>query len=230
MKKIALSAAALLSATAANAHYLWIEQPEEGNAVVRFGEFNEGLIEQSPGRMDEMPSVEAFAGDKPLTVTSLPHGFLLSTKVGKEGLTAHEGDYAVKDWRANGIGLAKPMYYARFGPTSMPRLDLDIVAAATGGAVQIFLHGRPLSLASVNIYAPNGWSRSERADKDGRLTIITPWRGQYVLEVIHAEVAPGSFKGVAYDIVRHRATLTLIENAGAETFAVRRSPHVAQPY
>ncbi len=224
MKKLVLSAAALLSATAANAHYLWIEQPDEGNAVVRFGEFNEGLIERSPGRMDEMPSVEAFAGNKPLTVATRPEGFLLSVKAGSEGLTAREGDYAVKDWRANGIGFAKPMYYARFGPASTPSLDLDIIAAATGGAVWIYLHGKPLPSAAVNIYAPNGWSRSERADKDGRLMIAMPWRGQYVLEVIHAEAAPGTFSGAAYDVVRHRATLTLVQSAGVTTFAIPRLP------
>ena len=211
---------ALLTTTSANAHYLWIEQPAEGNAIIRFGEYNDGLIERSPGRMEEMPSVEAFQGNKPLAVSSSPNGFQLSAKAGREGLTAREGDYAVKDWRANGIGLAKPMYYARFGPATAPSLDLDVVAAATGGTVQIFLKGKPLSAASVNIYAPNGWSRSERADTEGKLTITTPWRGQYVLEVIHAENKPGSFNGAAYDVIRHRATLTLVQSNGSATFTI----------
>lgn len=220
--KYLIVVAALLHPTTANAHYLWIEQPAEVSAVVRFGEYNDGQIERSPGRMDEMPSVEAFAGRNPLPVVKAPDGFLLSVKAGSEGLTAIEDDYAVKDWRANGIGIAKPMYYARFGHASAPSLDLDIVTAPADSAVQVFLHGRPLPSAQVDVHAPNGWSRSLRADREGRLTISTPWRGQYVLEVVHAEAASGTYNGTAYDVIRHRTTLTLVKDTGSATFAIPR--------
>jgi hypothetical protein len=225
MMKFMISTALLLSATTANAHYLWIEQPLKGNAIIHFGEYNEGVIEHSPGRMDEMPSIEAFAGAVPLVVTKEADQFRLSARKGNDAITAQEGDYPVKDWRANGIGLAKPMYYARLGTTSAPTLDLDIVPAADGRSAQIFLHGKPLSSAAFSLHAPNGWSQSGKADKDGKISMAMPWRGQYLVEVIGLEKAPGTYQGAAYDVVRHRATLTLIQSKGATTFAVPLSEH-----
>lgn len=219
------TAALMISASTANAHYLWIEQPAKGNAIIHFGEFNEGVIEHSPGRMDEMPSIDAFAGKTPLKVSKQAKQFLLSARTGTTAITAQELDYAVKDWRASGIGLAKPMYYARFGAATAPTLDLDILPAADGKTAQVFLYGKPLAAAAFSIHAPNGWSQSGKADKDGKITLSQPWRGQYLVEVIAPEKAPGTYNGVAYDVVRHRATLTLLQPKGVATFAVATAKH-----
>ena len=220
-----LAGATLIANTAARAHYLWIEQPATGNAIVHFGEYNEGVIERSPGRMDEMPSIEAFAGQTPLKIAKQASHFTLSAKSAALAVTAQELDYPVKDWRTNGIGLAKPMYYARFAPASAtaaatPLQTLDILPATDRKSVQVWLHGKPLAGASVALHARNGWTKSDKADGEGRLNIAMPWRGQYVVEVIHAERLAGSFGGAAYDVIRHRATLTLVQPIGPVTFAV----------
>ncbi len=228
MMKLMVGIVAMLGASPASAHYLWIEQPALGNAIIHFGEFNEGVIEKSPGRMDEMPSIEAFAGDKPLTVTKQATQYLLSAPTGKTTLTAREDDYVVKDWTASGIGIAKPIYYARFGPGSAgsaPTLDLDIIPAADGKSVQVWLRGKALAGATVALHARNGWSKSDKANAEGRMAIAMPWRGQYVVEVIHAEKQPGVFAGKSYDVIRHRATLTMIQLKGAPTFAVAPPAH-----
>ena len=228
MKKLAYGVSLILAVivpAAANAHYLWIEQPAKGNAIIHFGEFNEGVIEHSPGRMDEMPSVEAFAGPTPLTVSNQHDQFLLSARAGPTAITAQELDYAVKDWRANGIGLAKPMYYARFGAASVPTLDLDIMPAADGTSAQVFLHGKILPSAAYSLHAQNGWSQTGKADAQGKIKLAMPWRGQYLVEVIVAENAVGTYTGTAYDVVRHRATLTLIQTKGAATFTVASANH-----
>ncbi len=215
----------VVGATVANAHYLWIEQPATGNAIIHFGEFNEGVIEHSPGRMDEMPSIEAFAGTTSLSVAKQADRFLLSAPTGGTPITAQELGYPVKDWRANGIGLAKPMFYARFGVAPSPTLDLDILPAADGTSAQIFLHGKPLSSAAYSLHAPNGWSQSGKADADGKISFGLPWRGQYLVEVIQLEKAAGSYRGAAYDVLRHRATLTLTQPKGIATFAVPLASH-----
>jgi uncharacterized GH25 family protein len=225
MKKSLIAAGLMLFSTTANAHYLWIEQPAKGNAIIHFGEYNEGVIEHSPGRMDEMPSIEAFAGAVPLSVMKEANQFRLSARAGGEAVTAQELDYPVKDWRANGIGLAKPVFYARFGASSKPTLDLDIILAADGKSAQIFLHGKPLSSAAFSFHAPNGWSQSGKADKEGKISIAMPWRGQHLVEVIELEKAPGTYQGAAYDVVRHRATLTLMQPRGVPTFAVPLATH-----
>ena len=228
MRKALIAVASLLLTTAANAHYLWIEQPATGNAIIHFGEFNEGMVEKSPGRMDEMPSIEAFAGMVPLTIMKQPSQYLLSARAAQEPVTAQELDYPVKDWTASGIGIAKPMYYARYGPGSAgasPSLDLDVVPATDGKSVQVWVHGKPLAGATVALHARNGWSKTDKADAEGRATIAMPWRGQYVVEVIHAEKLAGSFGGKAYDVIRHRATLTMMQTRGPVTFAVAKPAH-----
>ena len=228
MKNLALSLVAMFGASSANAHYLWIEQPTTGNAIIHVGEFSEGVIEKSPGRMDEMPSIEAFSGPTPVTISKQATHYLLSATAANASVTAQEGDYPVKDWTASGIGIAKPMYYARFGPGSAgatPSLALDIIPAADGKSVQVWLRGKPLAGATVALHARNGWSKSDKADAEGRLAIAMPWRGQYVVEVIHAEKQPGLYDGKSYDIMRHRATLTMIQPKGAPTFAVAPPAH-----
>lgn len=218
-----------LNATAASAHYLWIEQPAQGNALIHFGEFNEGLIEHSPGRMDEMPPIDAFSGDARLTVTKLSDRFALSARSSTNApITAQELGYPVKDWRSSGNGIVKPMFYARYGvvgDTPTARLDLDIVPIADGKSVQVWFRGKPLAAATVNLYAPNGWTKIGKADAVGKFAVTLPWRGQYVFEVIYREAVAGTFGGAGFEAVRHRATLTLAQPNGPSTFAVLPQPH-----
>ncbi|WP_337847893.1 hypothetical protein [Sphingomonas sp.] len=221
--------ASLIGATAANAHYLWIEQPAAGNAIIHFGEFDEGLIERSPGRMDEMPSIDAFSGGVALTVTKLPDHFALSARYSANApVTAQELGDPVKDWRASGNGIVKPMFYARYavvGDAPTARLDLDIVPASDGKSVQVWFHGKPLTGATVNLFAPNGWAKTDKTGADGKLAMTLPWRGYYVAEVIYREAVTGSFRGADYEAVRHRATLTLDQPNGPATFRIMPHDH-----
>src|SRR3546814_4273506 len=46
--------AVLLGVTApVQAHQIWLEQPDGGNATIRFGEFGDNLRETSPGLLDK---------------------------------------------------------------------------------------------------------------------------------------------------------------------------------
>src|SRR5688572_14864175 len=51
----------------AQAHYLWIETGDNGEARIYFGEFNEGKREISGGRLDERDAIEgelvSFSGE-----------------------------------------------------------------------------------------------------------------------------------------------------------------------
>jgi hypothetical protein len=230
LKSVVIAALVTLAPSFANAHYLWFAQQANGAPIIHFGEFNEGLIERSPGRMDEMPAISAFIGTTPLTVTKTASHFALSGIASTSGpITAQELTYPIKDWRANGIGIVKPMYYARFarlGTTATPSLPLDIIPAADGKSVRVYMGTIPLVGATVSFYAPNGWLKSDKTDASGNFAINMPWRGQYVAEVIHLERTAGTFNGGAYEAIRHRATTTLIQTRGAATFPITTTyPH-----
>jgi hypothetical protein len=229
LKSVALLAITTLAPSLANAHYLWFAQQANGTPVIHFGEFNEGLVERSPGRMDEFASISAFAGATPLQVTKTAGHFALSgAMTPTTPLTAQELAYPIKDWRANGMGIVKPMYYARLGrvgSTATPSLPLDIIPSSDGKSLRVYLGNVPMAGATVSFYAPNGWMKSDKTDAQGNLAIATPWRGHYVAEVIHLERTAGTFNGDAYEAIRHRATMTLVQTRGATTFPIAAHYH-----
>lgn len=208
-------------------HYLWIER-DGANARIYFGEVNE-VREQSPGRLDEMvaPRLVSMAADgsaRDWTAERRRGSFAAPGAGAAPNLVATEARYAVQDWTRNGLGIVKPMFYARFSPwpirgeapaSSAMRLDVRPVAGGKS-AVEVLFEGKPLAGAKVVVHAPNGWDQDQKTDDGGRAAVSMPWRGQYVFEVIHKEAARGEFEGKAYEAVRHRATLTVAKRAGVD--------------
>ncbi|MGO4329123.1 DUF4198 domain-containing protein [Cupriavidus sp. 2TAF22] len=224
---LALTCAAFVAP--ARAHYLWLEQ-DKVSAHLYFGEYEEMLRERSPGRLDEMPGPEIRALGRDgqtaaLTASREAGGFRFASQPRGIAVLASEGAYAVKDWTHAGLGVVKPMFYARLigestaaaeVATSMP---LDILPTGSAGEYRVVFRGTPLAAADVRVIASNAWTREATTGKDGLVRFAFPWRGQYILHVIHLERTPGTFDGTAYAAVRHRATATLTIPAGPRTTA-----------
>ena len=218
-------------AAAAQAHYLWIERA--GPAVrVYFGEYEEAVHEHSPGRLDEIPGprlrraadgTDGAGSDLPLARAA--DGFRAAPDgAPRTGLVLIETGVPVKDWSASGIGVVKPMYYARHASGAAavdPVLPLDVVPTGRAGAFRVTFRGEPLAKAKVTVVAPNGWSQEAGTDADGRLALALPWRGQYLVQAVHREPAPGEHAGARYEAVRHRMVLTIDHPSGAATFTPR---------
>lgn len=225
---MALALAATLLSAPVQAHYLWLEQDKAGGHLY-FGEYEEMLRERSPGRLDEMPAPEIRAVGRDGQATAIaatrePGGFAFARPSRDATVVATEGGYAVKDWTRAGIGIVKPMFYARLvGVTPTPAaqaanaMPLDIVPTGTAGEFRVMFRGAPLARTDVRIIAPNAWTREATSGKDGLVRFTFPWRGQYILHVVHLERTPGTFGGAPYEAVRHRATATLNVPGGART-------------
>ena len=216
----AILASALLALPAA-AHYLWIESEKPGEARVNYGEFNEGVVEKAGARLDERDGIEGWiltpdAGKSPLKFEKQPDHFATKLPSVSGWVLAQDLKGIVMDWTQYGIGVVKPMFYARAAAgtspeAASPALTLDIVPVANEPLTyQVFFQGNPLSKAKGNTYAPNQWMQEFATDENGKFTIITPWTGRYVLELIHLEKAPGEFQGVAYEALRHRVTFSFL--------------------
>lgn len=219
--KIPTLLCSLILSTFAQAHYLWIESEASDDARVFFGEFNEGVIEKSGGRLDERNATQGWllpegSEKKPLVLEKLADHFV--SKIGKSSgwLLVSDSENPVMDWRVHDIGLVKPMYYARAAvdnrPTATePTLALDVLpVAGSPQTFQVFFQGKPLPGAKGHTYAPNLWMQEFKTDDEGKFTIATPWTGRYVLNVIYKEPAPGEFKGKPYDAIRHRTTYSFV--------------------
>ena len=229
-KRAALILAALCALpTVAQAHYIWIERGAN-TARLYFGEVAE-VREQSPGRMDDIRAPKAWAlgaavpgsggADHALSVERTQHYFTLDGSLTPQ-LIARETNYPVKDWSASGLGIVKPMFYARhsawplkqaIAPATELPLDIQPVLGSTDTFLVLF-NGKPLANTKLAIYAPNDWQQDHKTDDAGRVRLALPWRGQYVLEAIHKELQAGEFEGKPFDTIRHRATLTVVQARG----------------
>jgi hypothetical protein len=210
----------LAAALPAAAHYIWIERDETLHARLYFGEYQEQEREVSGGRLDEIKGPRAWLLDESskrqeIKVARKDNHFdfgVIPNRVSP--VIAEELGYEVKDWSKHGIGIVKPMFYARFSPllrraAAKPELVLDILPEnGEPNSFIVYFRNAPLAKAKIMIYAPNFWMQEHPTDENGRVKITTPWPGQYVLEVINVEKQPGEFQGQKFDAFRHRATLT----------------------
>lgn len=224
LKGLLATVCALAGLQSASAHYLWIERQGQ-EATVYFGEFEESARERSPGRLDEMPSPQAqvlsASGAKHVALQKRSHGFAFSSAGGgQQALIVEEGAVGVKDWTAAGIGIVKPFFYARHQSLNgadaapSPLLTLDIVPTRDEGVFQVFFRGKPLPKADVKIVAPNTWAQEGKTAADGLVRLPMPWKGQYILQVVHLEKGSDTYEGKAYQAKRHRATLTVVSPRG----------------
>jgi hypothetical protein len=222
-----VAVACLVAATHANAHYLWIERGSTGHRL-HFGEAEMLLKEKSPGRLDGFQAPHALAIDTasttpaPIPMTRAGDHFALKTKPNAQAVVVSEESMAVRDLSKNGLGRAKTNYYARFARSGVVDgqgflLPLDAITAESQGSrvMTIMYRGRPLKGAKVQVIALNTWMQEHEAQADGTVQIHTPWRGQYVIHVLHVDKTAGEFGGQNYDSLRNHYTLTFVQNKGA---------------
>ncbi|MFC7513407.1 hypothetical protein ACFQUU_00165 [Herbaspirillum sp. GCM10030257] len=206
----------------AQAHYLWLELAGE-NAILSYGELEEGAREKSPGKLDTIqhPKVIVLAGQKMLDAAPvrMPDHFLISAVQQQSTVLAKEEATEVRDLSKYGLGIAKTNYYARVGRLAAPVtaggawLALDI--GPQGGSIfSVLYHGKPLPSVKVQVIAPNTWVQEHTADQQGRVKINTPWRGQYVVHILHVDGASGEFADKRYQSLRNHFTYSLFVEDG----------------
>jgi len=229
MKHLSFTLVVLGCTTAAHAHQVWVEQPADQNAVIRFGEFGENLREASPGLLDNFgkPTAILIAGktERSADAVKSADGFTLPFRAGDgEVIVAEDqgvrlrkfkqGDREVTSW------FRPAARYATGFAAQEPRLALDIVPADQPGAFKVFFKGQPLPKATVTVVVQSGWSKEARSDDQGAVSFDLPWKGSYVLEVSHIDRTPGERAGAngpeAYDGINHVTTLHVAKADGVE--------------
>ncbi|MDR2031350.1 MAG: DUF4198 domain-containing protein [Azoarcus sp.] len=224
LSKILCAGIAVLGLCAtAQAHQIWLEQPEGENAVIRFGEFGENLRETSPGLLDHFgsPAARLFAkGEaKPLAPVKAATGFTLPVKLAPgESLTAEEPAFPIRVFKREEREVRSGYWpAARFitdFSTRTPSLALDIVPTGKPGVFRLTFRERPLPGTEVQILVQSGWSKRARTNAEGEVTFDLPWQGQYVVEASHTDRTPGERQGEKYDGIHYVTTLTLVQPAG----------------
>lgn len=219
--KALLSTSLLFAAGAALAHAVWIERDAKGVSLY-YGEYDEAKRESSPGRLDDIGMPRVFVSDSAASGQKGAHGWRYAAAARGAELRAEVLESPVRDWRKQGIGIVKPLFYARYAGAAdaqKPAAELDLVPTGKAAEFQLFLKGQPLPGIKVVVVAPNGWTREVKSDAEGRIEAEMPWRGVYVLEATHVVPESGEYNGVAYEARRMRSTLSYHQTKGPATFA-----------
>ena len=213
--------AALFACGTAQAHYIWLEADDTG-ARLYFGEADVLVKEKSPGKLDNIKSPQAFtvdaAGKRTGTALERKQQYFAAASGKYAALVASEESLDVRDLSKSNLGIAKPNYYARNGQPAADAasaLPLD-VAAGGANSFTVLYRGQPLKDAKLEVIAPNTWVQEHTTDANGAVRINTPWRGQYVLHVLHVDRTPGEFGGKKYDNVRSHFTYSFMKPDGAD--------------
>lgn len=219
---VALACGLLLATGTARAHYLWLEADEAG-ARVCYGEAEADLREKSPGKLDSMnvPRVLALQGNgsTSLPVNRTAGHFAVAGGSPTMTLLATEESAGIRDLSKYGFGMAKSNYYARHGLPRSQEAEAGLVLDVAGrnpNQLTVLYRGRPVKDAKVEVIAPNTWIQEHKVDAQGNVTINTPWRGRYVVHVLHVDSTPGVFEGKRYDTLRNHFTYSFYQVAGAD--------------
>lgn len=217
---------ALCVAGAAQAHYLWIE-PGDTGARLYYGEADLLLMEKSPGKLDNIKAPQAFVPDaisgKPsmATISRAAEYFAIAGNQGAPAILVTEESLEVRDLSKHGLGLAKSNYYARHGQPGISGnggsapLTLDVQGRGPN-ALTVLYRGQPLKDAKLEVIAPNTWVQEHKTDAQGTVEINTPWRGRYVVHILHVDQTPGEFADKKYEALRNHFTYTFIKAEGAD--------------
>ena len=198
---------ALLAASGlAQAHFVWIDPVgADGVAKAYFGEWADDVRETESGYLKLVTAPRAPAPDGkllPVTRNNDSLQFQAAPNADARLVGGYVGDKGV-------ISL----YQAKAGRTeTQPRNPLELVPVQPGGdTFVLMLSGQPLADKEVVLFGPPKWEKKFRTDKEGRVTLQTPWPGPYVAEVGHLDKdGAGTWDGKAYTQTRHVATLTFI--------------------
>jgi uncharacterized GH25 family protein len=230
MMKLSIAAIALVGVvTSAQAHQIWIEQPEGQNAVVRFGEFGENLREASPGLLDKFAkptgTLISAKGEQKSDATKIANGFTLPFKAANgESLVAEDASYPLYTWKQKDRDVINWFYPAARLITGFaaqqPKLVLDLVPTGDVGQFKLVFKGRPKAKAKVTLVTQSGWSREAHTDAQGLVKFDMPWKGVYVAEVSVNDNSSGERQGAGgaekYDAVSYATALTYISDSGLD--------------
>jgi len=193
MKRLLFLLATAGAAASANAHQIWLEQPDGGSAVIRFGEFGDNL--RAP-----TATLVAAKGERNVQATKSANGFTLPFKAPQgDTIVAEDAAFPLRRYKQGEKEVTSWYHpaarYASAFDALKPSLALDIVPAGKPGEFKVFFKGQPLHKAKVAIVVQSDWTKEARSDEQGTVSFDMPWKGSYVLETAHIDRTPGERAG-----------------------------------
>lgn len=216
-KATLIAAGCLLLQGQSFAHLVWLEAADNGQLVLRFGEYGEDP-ETSPGHLDSLTTPVAWTSSaegnsKTVNVKGLADGYSLDST--SESSPAQAQTAFPVMGASDGKPGRMPIFYARWHTDKAdqetavePAADLDIVPTGKRGEFQVTFRGDPVSSVNVEAHYPAGNSETLTTDETGKVTVPLDNPGIYLLSCRHhREPATGYSRGVPYDTLSHNSTV-----------------------
>lgn len=219
MLQISLCSAAVIMMCvvgAAQAHFVWLEHDGNGPARAYFGEWAEDVREKTGGALDRIKTPHAFVAvsQDPLPIERRADHLEIAIKSDGD-IRLIESGMAPRDNQRES-GKTRTVFYARAGrPETVRKLALELVpTTAHSNTFVLLFYGAPLAKTSVTVLGPPKWEKPLHTDEQGRITVLTPWAGRYVLTVAYVEDKAGTAGGENFDWTRHVTTLSFVQPDG----------------
>ncbi|MBE0495692.1 MAG: DUF4198 domain-containing protein [Campylobacterales bacterium] len=215
MRKVsAILAVCVGLALPAMAHQLWLER--DGDVVKEYFGHWPNFKENSDGkRLEAIKGTDVSPkGVLSKTERAFDHNVLHVNKAGDIGVIE-----AMEPRKGKLVEfIVRTLFLARHGRSeSITLLALDLVPTApNANTFTLMLEGKPLPATPVKVISPTSWSKTFRSDLDGKVTIETPWKGDYVAEVSYTDKTKGEVDGKPYEQTNYIMTLFFTTNEGAE--------------
>ncbi|KHG33989.1 hypothetical protein [Sulfurospirillum sp. MES] len=206
MKKSLLTLIAIVGLSVPlSAHQLWLER--EGSVMNAYFGHWPNFKEKADGkRLEAIKGFDISPKEAYLkTVRQNDHVEVFVNKVGDIGLTE-----AMEPRKGKMVDFTvRTIFLAREGRSeSKTLLELDMVPEAShSNTFTLMLNNKPLPKTKVVLTAPNTWSKNFMSDEAGKVTLQTPWLGDYVAQLDYTDKTKGEVNGKTYEQTNYVMTL-----------------------
>ncbi len=175
MKKMIALTLGLSMTLSAQAHMLWLERDTDKQTHAFFGEYSEQLKETQQGALKSFNQAKAVQSRKSFSPQMQQDHLLYATQGQTDVQLSHELIY----------GESLLSYHAKSGRQNLKaESELDIVPTQiNSNTFTVLYQGKAAADVEVTVFSPQFWLKKYTTNGQGQITIATPWKGQYVIEV-----------------------------------------------
>lgn len=175
MKKMIALTLGLSMTLSAQAHMLWLERGTNQQTHAFFGEYSEQLKETQQGALKSFNQAKAVQSRKTFSPQMQQDHLLYTTQGQTDVQLSHELVYAE----------SLLTYHAKAGRQNLKaESELDIVPTQiNSNTFTVMYQGKPAAGVEITVFSPQFWLKKYTTNSQGQITIATPWKGQYVIEV-----------------------------------------------
>lgn len=187
-------------ASLAQAHMVWLERDsQEGASRAYFGEWPDDVRETREGPLKMLDGSQVSLAGKSLDGKPQNDHLAFATQ-GK-------GDVRLVKTLVRETN--RVVFVAKNGRAeTQASSDFELVPSSAGSnTFTLLLAGKPVAKAEVKAFSPQKWGKEFKTDDKGQVTLVLPWKGEYLLEVAHGVEGKGEFDGKAYEKTRFVHTL-----------------------